>query len=128
MVGNTPFFQIQAVIPYPMMSGDVISVTTVDRTIIILNSAKAAIDILDKRSSIYSDRPYFTMAGELMGFDNSLALLPYNVRFNETRRVTKGAMGPGAVRVFEELEKSVCLRFLGRVLDTPENFLAHIRQ
>ena len=111
-----------------IFTGDVISVTILGRSIIILNSAKAAIDLLDKRSSIYSDRPYSAMAGDLMGWDHTMGLRPYNPRFREMRRVMKGVLAPGAVGVFEELEKRECIRFLGRVLDTPEKFVAHIRQ
>jgi hypothetical protein len=45
--------------------GDVVSLTIFGRTLVILNSAKAAFDLLHKRSSIYSDRPYMAMGGEL---------------------------------------------------------------
>jgi hypothetical protein len=33
--------------------------------IIFLNTAEAAFDLLDKRGSVYSDRPNMVMAGEL---------------------------------------------------------------
>ena len=45
--------------------GNVVSLSIFNRTIIILNSSKAAIELLHKRSSIYSDRPYLAMGGEL---------------------------------------------------------------
>jgi len=111
-----------------IFAGDVISVIILGLSIIILNSAKAAIDLLDKRSSIYSDRPYVAMAGDLIGWDHNVGLLPYNARFRETRRLMRGVLGPGAVGVFGELQEEECMKFLGKLLDTPEMFLAHIRQ
>jgi hypothetical protein len=42
-------------------AGDVIYFNALGRSIIVLNSAEAAIDLLEKRSSIYSDRPPFVM-------------------------------------------------------------------
>ena len=45
--------------------GNIISLSIFGRTFVVLNSSKAAIDLLHKRSSIYSDRPYFAMGGEL---------------------------------------------------------------
>ena len=36
------------------------------KTIIILNSRKAAIDLLERRSAIYSDRPRMIVAFEMM--------------------------------------------------------------
>ena len=38
---------------------DVIHVNMLGQPIIVLNSAEAATDLLDKRGSIYSDRPAF---------------------------------------------------------------------
>lgn len=108
-------------------AGSVVYLSIFGRSIIVLNSAKAAFDLLDKRSSIYSDRPRLIMAGDLMGWDHSLGLTPYNERFRETRRLAKGVLGPGAVSVFESLEEILCARFLRKVLDTPQDFLTHIR-
>ena len=42
-------------------AGDVIYFRALGRSIVVLNSVQAAVDLLDKRSSIYSDRPAFTM-------------------------------------------------------------------
>lgn len=42
---------------------------------IMLNSHRAATDLLDKRSSIYSDRPWFAMF-EMYGFAIGSALYP----------------------------------------------------
>jgi hypothetical protein len=45
--------------------GDVVSVTVLGRSLIILNSAEIAVDMLDKKSAKYSDRPVLPMGGEL---------------------------------------------------------------
>ena len=50
-----------AIILAKLQVGDVIYFNALGRSIIVLNSAQAAIDLLDKRSSIYSDRPRFVM-------------------------------------------------------------------
>ena len=41
--------------------GDVVHVTTFGIHIIILNSIEACTELLERRSAIYSDRPYFSM-------------------------------------------------------------------
>jgi len=41
--------------------GKVVSLQIPGKTVIVLNSAKAAVDLLDKRSANYSDRPITTM-------------------------------------------------------------------
>lgn len=45
--------------------GNIVSLSIAGQTIIILNSVKAAMDLLQRRSSIYSDRPRLVMSGEL---------------------------------------------------------------
>jgi len=76
--------------------------------IVVLNSVKAAIEMLDKKSSKYSDRPILPMCGELVGCKYGLALLPYGDLFRETRM---------------EVHK-----FLRRVHERPEQLAMHIRR
>lgn len=44
---------------------------------IVLNSLQAARDLLDRRSSIYSDRPRFVLLSELFVVDFSWPILPW---------------------------------------------------
>jgi hypothetical protein len=50
---------------YYYNAGDVVYANALGRPMIILGSAQAADDLLEHRSSNYSDRPRFTMAAEL---------------------------------------------------------------
>ena len=43
----------------PLYIGDIIFVNVLGKNVVFLNSEKVATDLLDKRSIIYSDRPYF---------------------------------------------------------------------
>jgi hypothetical protein len=45
--------------------GDVIYFHALGQSIVVLNSAQAAVDLLDKRGAIYSDRPRFVMFVEM---------------------------------------------------------------
>ena len=47
------------------MTGDLIYIRVFGNPILVINSAKAAADLLDKRSSVYSSRPVRTMVSEL---------------------------------------------------------------
>ncbi|KAG2139863.1 cytochrome P450 [Suillus bovinus] len=87
--------------------GDILHVDVLGRHIIVLNSVKAAMELLDKKSSIYSDRPVFTMSGELN---------IYRVIGSRT-----------AVNVYEPSEEIEVRRFLKRVFAQPEQLDAHIR-
>ncbi|KIM61563.1 hypothetical protein SCLCIDRAFT_121959, partial [Scleroderma citrinum Foug A] len=67
--------------------GDIIHVQIFGLHLIILNSSKAVIEMrVDKKSTIYSDRPVFPFVGDLLGCKHSLALLSYGDTFRETRK------------------------------------------
>ncbi|KAF8514282.1 cytochrome P450 [Gautieria morchelliformis] len=107
--------------------GDMIYLSVFNRSIVVLNSAQAAIELLGKRSSIYSDRPRLMMAGDLIGWDRSLALIPYSERFRQTRRLFHSVIGPRPAQIFWKLQEKECGRFLCSLLDTPDQFLSHIQ-
>lgn len=44
-----------------VLTGDVMHISALGQSIVVLGSEKAAIDLLDKRSASYSDRPNFPM-------------------------------------------------------------------
>jgi hypothetical protein len=56
-------------------------VTIFSQTAVVLNSIEVAIEMLDKKSGIYSDRPVLQMGGELCGWRDNLVLTPYGERF-----------------------------------------------
>ena len=45
--------------------GDIYTIWAFNKPIVVLNSAKAIVDLFDARSGIYSSRPHLTMAGDL---------------------------------------------------------------
>ncbi|KIK65636.1 hypothetical protein GYMLUDRAFT_240140 [Collybiopsis luxurians FD-317 M1] len=109
--------------------GDICSVTVLGQPLIILNSAKVAVDLLDKRSSIYSDRPSLQMAGELCGWKNTLVLLPYGDRFKRFRRLFHNLIGSQAtMRKFYPAEELETKKFLRRILAEPDQLQRHVRK
>lgn len=48
-------------------TGEVMYFHGLGNRILVLNSLRTISDLLDKRTHIYSDRPIFTVVGELMG-------------------------------------------------------------
>jgi hypothetical protein len=97
--------------------------------IIVLNSVKSAIAMLDKKGTIYSDRPVLPMSGELVGWKHSLGLLPYGDRFRQYRKSIHQIMGSrAALNAYHLIEEIETRRFLKRVFSNPEQLQAHIQQ
>jgi hypothetical protein len=113
----------------PCRAGDISHVEVLGRHIIVLNSVKAAIELLDKKSAVYSDRPVLTMGGELVGWKYCLGFLSYGDRFRYYRKNIHRVIGSrAAMAVYEQIEEIETRRFLKRVFAKPEQLQAHIRQ
>ena len=56
--------------------GPISSVTVFGQTLIILNDLKAATDLFETRSNIYSNRPTLTFGGEMCVYIDSIQCLP----------------------------------------------------
>ncbi|THU84116.1 cytochrome P450 [Dendrothele bispora CBS 962.96] len=99
------------------------------QTMIILNSTEHAVELLDKRSAIYSDRPIVPMGGELVGWNRAIGLLPYGKRFKKYRRLAKQLFGsPKTMEAFHPVEEEEAHRLLKRVVSNPEEFANHIQK
>ncbi|KAJ7069399.1 cytochrome P450 [Mycena amicta] len=65
--------------------GDVMHLDVLGTHLIILSSHQAAVDLLEKKSAIYSDRPPFILY-ELLGWSDSTPLLCYGKQFAKHRQ------------------------------------------
>jgi len=109
--------------------GDFLYVSALGQEMIILNSTKAAEDLLEKRSAKYSDRPVVMMCGEIVGWNQSLALTQYGTRFRETRKYMNKLIGTRAsAEKFAPLQQKETAKFLVRVLADPSSLVKQIRK
>ncbi|KAG1780027.1 cytochrome P450 [Suillus placidus] len=108
--------------------GDITHIEVLGRHIIVLNSVKTTMEMLDSKSTLYSDRPVLPMGGELVGWKDSLPFLPYGDRFRRYRRNFHRVIGSrAAVDVYNETEEVETRRFLKRVLAKPDQLQEHVR-
>ncbi|KAF9236656.1 cytochrome P450 [Melanogaster broomeanus] len=98
--------------------GDIISIELLGRRIVILNSSKHAIELLEKRSLKSANRPNFLLAGEMIGWKNTLVMSQYVHRVIGTRSILEP--------YYHHVEHQG-YRFLNRLLDTPDDFAEHVR-
>ena len=112
-----------------VLPGPMTTVSVFGQTMIIVNSAKTANDMMDKKSAIYSDRPVMQMGGELVGWKDTLVLVPYGDRFRNYRKFFHQVIGSNSsVSLFYPTEELETHRFLKSVLKNPDELVAHIRQ
>ncbi|KAI0161804.1 cytochrome P450 [Hypoxylon sp. FL1284] len=109
--------------------GKISSVKVMGQTMIILNDEEMAHELLDRRSAIYSSRPRQVFAGEIVGWENSLAPCPHNNRFRLLRKNLARVIGSKSlIAKFSRLQEAEVGHFLLHMLHHPEKLLDHIRR
>ncbi|KAI0822975.1 O-methylsterigmatocystin oxidoreductase [Trametes gibbosa] len=106
--------------------GELTYMSTLGQPMIILNSYDAAIKLLEGRSANTSDRPRMVMA-ELTGYMWEFAIQGYTPGWRLRRRTFHGFFQPSAVSNYYPVHLRECRRFLQRLLNTPEDFIALAR-
>ncbi|KAJ3561807.1 hypothetical protein NP233_g9969 [Leucocoprinus birnbaumii] len=95
----------------------------------ILNDYRTATALLDHRSSIYSSRPTFWMAGYLAGRTSTVfGTKSTNPRFKIYRTLLHKTLNPRAIRTYRALQLAECQTLLKGLLETPDDFIAHLRR
>ncbi|KAI0642498.1 CyP450 monooxygenase [Trametes meyenii] len=107
--------------------GDLVYLDALGQPILVLGTHEAAIDLLEKRSSLYSDRVHSAIV-DLGGFDWVLTMLHYGPWWRRHRRAFHQFFNAAAVAQYEPLQRKQIKRFLLRLLSTPQDFSEHIRQ
>ncbi|THU81062.1 cytochrome P450 [Dendrothele bispora CBS 962.96] len=108
-------------------NSDIIHLDVAGTSLVILNSLEASMDLLDKRSSIYSSRPRMVMVKELMGWDWVLGMMAYGDEWRAIRRLFNQEFHQTAAARFQPRELKRTHILLRRILDSPDDFLDHIR-
>ncbi|EMD42005.1 hypothetical protein CERSUDRAFT_110546 [Gelatoporia subvermispora B] len=106
---------------------DMVSMSVLGNTIIVVNSMDIAMELLEKRSSTYSDRPRMVMLNELVGFGWGLAFRRYDGAWRDSRKMFHQEFHPAAVKRFRPTELNAVRHFLQDLLSTPDEFLEHVR-
>ncbi|KAI9058748.1 cytochrome P450 [Trametes sanguinea] len=96
--------------------GDVVALRFLGQTLITLNSSTAAFDLLEKRSSIYSDRADSVMM-KLTGWDRGLVSMGYGERWREHHRLMWQHLHPNAVQRYHDAQTRGAHGFLRRLLE-----------
>ncbi|EIM86325.1 cytochrome P450 [Stereum hirsutum FP-91666 SS1] len=109
-----------------LYGSDVVSFHVPGSHTVIVNSAKAAKALFEKRSAIYSDRSYFKMV-YLTGWDYNFGFMPYSNAWRAHRRVIHQHFRPEAIGNYHSLLISRSKRLLHDLLEEPNNAVEHLK-
>ncbi|TRM58959.1 cytochrome P450 [Schizophyllum amplum] len=101
---------------------DILHLDVAGQSIIVLDTYDAAVELMEKRSKVYSSRPSLAMA-DLSGQDFNVGLKPYGEEWRARRRLIHEAMRPTAATFFRPSELRATHAFLRTMLEAGENDL-----
>ena len=126
--------------------GDIMYFSSLGKPTIVLNSAKAVTDLLDRRGSIYSDRPFLHMADMYVSLPfinsqpalmirrakwiDSLVFARHGSPQHGMRKVMSSYLSPRMIseQLHHVVEQETVRCLLKPLLDTPSDFILHIRK
>lgn len=111
------------------VAGDIVSLSVLGQTYIVLNSTEHATELFEKRGAIYSDRPTLTVCGEVAGWSRAVILSHYDDRLRELRRLFTPLFGTrkNIEQFFPVLEEQ-SHRFLVRLKNNPGDLEGEVRK
>ncbi|KAI0647812.1 CyP450 monooxygenase [Trametes meyenii] len=106
--------------------GEIVSFQLLGQRVMILGTVKAALELLEKRSANYSDRPVSPMI-ELIGWEWDFGFMPYGQVWRQHRRLFWQHFHPGVVAKYHSIQREASGKFLQRLLTSPARLEDHIR-
>jgi len=108
--------------------GDVIYLNAAGQSIIVINSQKAAVELLDRRAVIYSCRPRNVIACDIMTGGLMLGFAPYGETWRRLRRAANEGFSKGSVRNFFETQTTEAAVLASDLLGSPAQWDQHFRR
>ncbi|OAX32334.1 cytochrome P450 [Rhizopogon vinicolor AM-OR11-026] len=106
--------------------GDIVYARMLNKRIVVVNSEEIARDLFDGRSTIYSDKPQFTIY-EAFASDFNISLLPYGDRWRLQRRIFHLPFRQAAIPNYHPVQLRSARKMLFSFLQDPTNYTDHFQ-
>ncbi|KAH9934348.1 cytochrome P450 [Fomitopsis serialis] len=104
--------------------GDVVHLEALNDHLVILNTVQAAKDLLDGRSTIYSDRPESVRD---LCFGVEMPMLSYNDQWRRQRKIVAQSFNPGLVPRYYPIQEHEARRLAQGILQRPETLVSQTK-
>ncbi|THV04845.1 cytochrome P450 [Dendrothele bispora CBS 962.96] len=108
--------------------GDLIYIYVLGNPVLILNSASAVSDLLEKRGGNYSSRPVRTMVSDLMGWNWMFSSMKYGPAWKQHRKLFLKHFPINTTTPFHPLQTKEAHVLLRNLLQSPDKFHFHTRR
>ncbi|EKM55886.1 uncharacterized protein PHACADRAFT_121872 [Phanerochaete carnosa HHB-10118-sp] len=108
-------------------SSEIVHFKALGQHFVVVNGTKAAKDLFDGRSQIYSDRYYAADRKHRTGFHRNWAMMPYGENWRNHRRLFHQHFRPQAINLYHDQILKGARILIQLLLESPDDFLGHVR-
>ncbi|TFK64017.1 cytochrome P450 [Pluteus cervinus] len=108
--------------------GPILSLNLAGQPAIVISSLKVANDLLERRSGIYSDRPRFIVAGEVLTGGLFLPLLSYGDYWRKHRRAAHEGLRSQVVPTYQAAQELEAVTLAQNLIKSPELWYEEIQR
>ncbi|TFY77756.1 hypothetical protein EWM64_g6251 [Hericium alpestre] len=118
--------QLTSNVLWTSLTGELVSFTIFGKVHIVVNSLRAAKELLEARSAIYSNRPHMTVL-DMSGWDFNLGLMPYGNGWRARRRLLHLEFATDRASAYWPLQMEKSEEMVLKLDEDPDGLLDHIR-
>ncbi|THU98256.1 cytochrome P450 [Dendrothele bispora CBS 962.96] len=121
IIGNLLQLKLDAWLPFTEWKhkyGPLVYISVGNQGILIVNSHKAAVDLLDQRAHIYNNRPRFIVAGEYLTGGKFLGILQNNDVWRRMRRAGNEVLNKAMATSFQPVQEREGVRLVWNMLQS----------
>ncbi|KAF5695562.1 oxidoreductase [Fusarium denticulatum] len=110
--------------------GPITSVSVLGQNFVILHDRQVIMDLLETGAMKSASRPKLFFAGDIVGYDGVMGLMPYNRTFRMHRKLTATQVSPKSITRFESIQELEILHLLKKLHQEPnsQNLPDHLNQ
>ncbi|KAF8342440.1 cytochrome P450 [Amanita rubescens] len=108
------------------LNSDIIHMTALGKHIVVLNKLEDINELMEKRSAIYSNRPWIP-ATEMLGVDNITGLIPYGSEWRKHRNILHEGLRKEQLPHYEGTHTNQIRLMIDQLLDNPTEFRDHCK-
>ncbi|KAF5384030.1 hypothetical protein D9757_006947 [Collybiopsis confluens] len=108
--------------------GPIIYLNLAGQNVIVLNTAEAANQLLDDRAAIYSDRPNWIVACQMLTEGLFMPFVRYGDTWRRMRRAAHQGLHQNAVEKYKPIQAKEALILINDLLMDPDDWVKHVRR
>ncbi|KAF8330474.1 cytochrome P450 [Amanita rubescens] len=108
------------------LNSDIIHMSCMNNHIVVLHKLEDITELMEKRSAIYSSRPWIP-AAEMLGIDYVTGLIPYGEKFRRHRTIYHECLRKELMPLYQTTHTEIVHSAVDRLLSDPGGFRSHCK-